>query len=226
MAVLDTQERAMLEQADAQMSDLQHALEAAARSRALDRAVIERLYETARTAALRVNQRLPPQVDADARDEIRRRLIDLLTLSRDQGDLLDLADRALIEAEAVRHVLRDILQEQPPADLRDARSVVELIDDWLPGLTAEQRAELLGVSTRQVQRLRHGRGRASTHRMQLVARLVAILRHAWTDQGVHAWFHRPRRELGGATPLEVIDDPLRERDLLLAARAGRVQGGI
>jgi AraC-like DNA-binding protein len=222
--VLDEREREALVEADSQLSALQDALEAAAHSDALDREVFERLRVTAREAIHRLNQNLPPQLDPDARDEIRRRLIDMLTLPTEGMSLLDIADRALLEAEAVRHVVRDVLQEQPPAEVRDARDVVTLVEQWLPDLTVRQVAELLGMSERQVQRRRH-EGGPSTHRMQLVARLVAILRHAWTDQGVYAWFKRPRVELDGQAPLAILDDAGAERQLMLAARAGRVQGG-
>ena len=226
MALLDERERAALTEADGQLSEWQQALEAAARNEAVDEDVIDRIYETAREAVARVNANLPPQVDADARDEIRRRLIYLLTLRPDEGLLpLDLADRVLMEAEAIRHVMRDLLQEQPPAELRDAGALIALLEEWLPSLPVKQLAELLGVSERQVQRRRNDGG-PSTHRMQIVARLVATLRHAWTEQGVYAWFSRPREDLGGAAPIELLDDAAHEPELMRAARAGRVQGGI
>jgi AraC-like DNA-binding protein len=172
-----------------------------------------------------VNQKLPPQVDANARDEIRRRLIYLLTLRPDEGLLpLDVADHALLEMEAIRHVMRDLLQEQPPAELLDAASVIRLLEQWLPSLPIKQLAQLLGLSERALQRRRH-EGQ-STHRMQLVARLVATLRHAWTNEGVFAWFRRTRDDLGGAAPIDLLDDATHERELMLAARAGRAQGGI
>jgi hypothetical protein len=224
LPVLDEQERAALVVADDELSGLQRALEAAVANDALDVDAIERLRYTAQEIVVRLNSNLPPQIDADARDEIRRRLIDMLTLRDDDGTPLDLADRALIEAEAVRHVMRDVLQEQPPAELRDAGQNVRLLEGWLPGLGVAQLAELLGISTRQLQRRRQEGGQ-STHRMEMVARLVAILRHAWTDQGVYAWFHRQRMELGGQAPVDLLDDPDHERELLLIARAGRVQGG-
>lgn len=224
--VLDEAERDALLQADHDLAGLQEALEAAARTNALDSELIERLEATARAAASRVNQHLPLQVDADARDEIRRRLIDLLTL-RPDDDLqpLDVADRALIEAEAVRHVMRDLLDEQPPADMREASSAIALLEGWLPGITLKQLADLVGMSARQIQRTRQGAG-ASSRRIQLVARLVAILRHAWTDQGVYAWFYRDRPEFDDRPPIHVLDDPAYERALLIAARSGRVQGGL
>src|SRR5450755_2064215 len=99
MPMLEERERAALRQADDELSDLQVALEAAVQSNALDRESVDRLHDTAEQVAGRVNTNLPMQVDADARDEIRRRLIEMLTLSIDDGAPLDLADRALIEAE-------------------------------------------------------------------------------------------------------------------------------
>ena len=47
--------------------------------------------------------------------------------------------------------------------------------------------------------------------MQRVARLVAILRHAWTDEGVVAWFYRPRKDLDARKPIELIDEPPTKR---------------
>lgn len=225
--MLDAAERDALLDADQELSGLQEALEAAAQSSALDAELIDRLQRTALAAAGRVNASLPLHIDADARDEIRRRLIDLVTLHPAGERLapLDVADRTLVQAEAVRHVMRDLLDEQPPAQIRDAAQTVALLEQWLPDLTIKQLAELVGISERQLQRRRHDGG-ASSPRMQVLTRLVAILRHAWTSQGVYAWFHRPRPELEGEPPIDLLDDQASERALLIAARAGRVQGGV
>jgi AraC-like DNA-binding protein len=226
LSVLDQSERAALTRADDQLSELQRALETAARSGALDHETFERLDATAREAVARVNQDLPPQIDADARDEIRRRLIYLLTLRPEEGLLpLDIADRVLLETEAIRHIMRDLLQEQPPAELQDAGAVVQLLESWLPSLHVKQLAELLGISERQLQR-RRNEGGPSSHRMQLVARLIATLRYAWTNQGVYEWFMRGRNDLNGVAPIDLLDDAQSERALILAARSGRVQGGV
>lgn len=225
MAVLEQGEREALEDVDASLSKLQRSLEEAAAADALDKETLERMARTAKEAAARVNDRLPPRIDPQATDEIRQRLIDVLTLDVDRMTSLDVADRLMVEMEAVRHVVRDILQEQPAIDGRDAGQVISLLDDWLAAATVAQRAELLGLSERQLQRKRRAGGTA-THRERLVVQLVAILRHAWTDEGVVAWFHRSRGDLADAAPIELLDDPSRERDLLLAARSGRVQGGI
>jgi hypothetical protein len=225
MAVLEEVERQALKSVDESLKQIQRSLEEAARGGALDRQTIDRLGATAKKAAQRVNESLPPHLDDRAAAEIRNRLIAILTLDIEETASLDVADRFLMEMEAVRHIVRDLLDEQPPVELRDAANLVTLLESWLPRVTVGQLSEILGLSERALQRRRHGEGEA-THRMGLVARLVAILRHSWTDEGVAAWFHRPLTALGGARPIELLDDPGRERDLLLTARSGRVQGGV
>jgi hypothetical protein len=59
--------------------------------------------------------------------------------------------------------------------------------------------------------------------LRVFARLVAILRHNWDEQGIVAWFDRPRRDLGGRRPATVLLDPNYEDELISAARAGRSQ---
>lgn len=226
MAVLEEVERQALKSVDDSLKRIQQSLEEASRRGALDRQTIDRLGVTARTAAQRVNECLPAQLDDRAAAEIRSRLIAMLTLDIDETSSLGVADRFLMEMEAVRHIVREVLDEQPPVELRDAANLVTLLESWLPRVTVAQLAKILGLSERALQRRRHGEGGEATHRMEVVARLVAILRHSWTDEGVAAWFHRPLSALGGARPIELLEDPGRERDLLLAARSGRVQGGV
>jgi len=225
MAVLEQVEREALKAVDDSLRQIQRSLEVAARRGAIDRETIERMSHTLKRAAQRVSENLPPQLDERAVTEIQKRLIALLTLEIEDTTSLDVADRFLMEMEAVRHIIRDVLDEQPPIELRDAGNVVVLLEEWLPGLTVAQLAELLGLSERQLQRRRREGGN-STHRGQLLTRLVAILRRSWTDQGVAAWFHRPQSELRGSKPIGLLDDPANERNLLMAARAGRVQGGV
>lgn len=224
MPLLAPEERSALEDADAVVAEIQRAIEEAAAAGALDADAFARLRVTAREAAGRVNVLLPPHVDPVAADEIRRRLLRILTVDAAAAPSLDLADRVLLETEAIHHVVRDLLDEQPPIELRDAAAVVRQLEEWLPGATVAELAGLLGCSERQLQRMRKEGGSASS-RMQVVARLVAILRHAWTDRGVVAWFDRPREDLGGASPAARLEDPNAQRELLLAARAGRVQAG-
>jgi hypothetical protein len=56
-----------------------------------------------------------------------------------------------------------------------------------------------------------------------LARLVAILRHNWDEEGIIAWFERPRRDLSGRRPATLLADPNAEDELISAARSGRNQ---
>jgi uncharacterized protein (DUF2384 family) len=219
-------ERGAIEAFDESILAFQRTMEEAAKSGALDPERLDRFVETMREAAGRANAQLLPQIDPDLASEIGQRLLSVLTLDRESLSVLDAADQYLIDLEAIRHVLRDLLQEQHPRVLRErADETVALLEEWLPNLSVAELAELLGLSMRQLQRRRHDDGPASS-REQLVARLVAILRNAWTDAGVFAWFKRPRADFGDRAPIELLGDPNSERSLLVAARAGRVQGGV
>lgn len=224
MAVLDDCERRALTDADRQLSDWQAALETAARQGALDAAHSARWRETAIELAGHVDRELPLDLDPAAANEIRSRLLKLLAVTPGEEEWpLDVADRVLMESEAIRHVLRDLLENALPVSRQSGAELIAQVEGWLPALTVRQHAELLGLSERGLQRRRGGDG-ASTSRMVVVAQLVSILRHAWTDEGVYAWFVRPRQELGDRAPIELLDDDGAQRMLLDVARAGRVQG--
>jgi transcriptional regulator with XRE-family HTH domain len=137
---------------------------------------------------------------------------------------LEACDQLLIRIERIRHVMRDALDEHVTGVGGDTAAVMEELSTWLPTTTRHELAELLGVDRRTLPRWEKQRDRAPSRRLQAVARLVAILRHSWTEQGILAWFHRPRRELGGLAPLELLDDTaFDEEALIAAARAGRSQ---
>jgi hypothetical protein len=93
-------------------------------------------------------------------------------------------------------------------------------------VTRRELGTLLGTSDRSIQRtLASDDPVAPTPRLVAVARLVALLRRGWTAEGVLAWFERPRRALGGDTPLVALGRTGREEDVMALARAGRAQHG-
>ncbi|MBS1886474.1 MAG: hypothetical protein JSU06_04720 [Actinobacteria bacterium] len=129
-----------------------------------------------------------------------------------------------IHAEAVRHIVRDALDGQAKGGEEDAGELLEGLSTQLPGVSRKELSGLLGVGERQMQRLAKGGSRPSD-RLRLVSRLVALLWRAWTPAGVIAWFYRPRRDLDGKPPIDVLGDPEYERSLMVAARQGRAQHG-
>ena len=137
---------------------------------------------------------------------------------------LDAYDKLLLNAEAIRHLLRDAIDGHVQGGEDNIGVVVEQLIQWLPRVSQRELADLMGISTRQFQRWAVS-GAVPSRRAQLVARLVAILRRSWTPEGVVAWFYRPRPALDGRAPIDVLDDPAYEQELFLAVRQGRAQHG-
>ena len=140
---------------------------------------------------------------------------------------VDAADRdgLRIALERLGHALAALGEAE---EVGDARTPKELARWLVAAVDVPQRdlAALLGIDLRRLQRWISARERTQpegedARRLRAVARLVGQLRHAFTSAGVVAWFDWPRRELGGATPRERLDDPLALPDLLLAAGSFR-----
>jgi hypothetical protein len=152
-----------------------------------------------------------------------------------------LVHRAVLDAQAAveggeRDALRIALERLSHAlaalgeaeEVGDARSPKELARWLASAVEVPQRdlADLLGVDLRRFQRWISARERTrpegeEARRLRALARIVGQLRHAFTPAGVVAWFDWPRADLGGATPRELLADPVRLPELLLAAGSTR-----
>lgn len=149
---------------------------------------------------------------------------DLIDDQDDDGDLnLDVAEQLLVCIERVRHVIRDALDEHVAGVPTDAGLVVAQLKEWLPNTSNDTIARLVGVRNRRTLYRWTKTARPASRRLQLVARLVAVLRHNWTEEGIVAWFDRPRRDLDGRKPFALLDDPQADEVLLMQARSGRSQ---
>lgn len=149
-------------------------------------------------------------------------LLDIYELL-DERDSLESLDDLLINFERIRHVVRDALDEHVNGVSGSSGEILRELFERLPGVPQQEVAELVGVDRRTFLRWKES-NRAPSRRLRIVARLVAILRHNWTTDGIVAWFHRPRRDLGGKTPLSLLAaSVIDEEPLISAARAGRSQ---
>jgi hypothetical protein len=212
-------------------------------------AELERLLDDVdrATVALRSSPIVPPSVEALADSFARRLHAEApLTLTADPYLTTMLfaaalrAEKALrhdnperqrrdlrVALEQVRHVLRDIVGNRPfdaDAPVRDvlARTVSTV------SAPQQELAELLGVSTRQVQRWLAPGGPAPAGddeaRVRVVGQLVNQLRHAFTGPGTLAWFRR-RHPVLGVKPVAWLDEPTRYPALVSAASATRAMTG-
>jgi uncharacterized protein (DUF2384 family) len=188
-----------------------------------DDAYQQRLKDTAMRLVQMDDELHRADFDPEWLAEFRGLLLDSLRAMQNDKPL-DAFDKLLLNIEAMRHLLRDALDGHVEGGEEDIAAVVRQLQRWLPRVSQPELAELMGISTRQYQRW--GRMHSGpTRRAQMVARLIAILRRSWTDAGVIAWFHRPRRELDDKVPLDVLDDAAYEQALFRAVRQGRAQHG-
>jgi transcriptional regulator with XRE-family HTH domain len=193
----------------------------------IDSQQLDRLLDTTKKLGLRLEEKLPPTLDPAVSSEIRQILLGGMRKFEDLREQpIDLLDDFLVRAESIRHIVRDALDEDVSVevDLNSKQATATWLVQELDGVSRKEVAELVGVDVRTFQRWLRGIGGTVPHQAQVAARLVAILRAAWTPKGVAAWLKRPRPELGSA-PLELMADASREPELLEAARRGRAQPG-
>jgi len=134
-------------------------------------------------------------------------------------------DSLRIALERLSHALAALAEAEAVGDARTAKELAR----WLVNaVEVPQRdlADLLGVDLRRFQRWISARERTrpegeEARRLRALARIVGQLSHAFTPAGVVAWFDWPRADLGGATPRELLPNPLRLPDLVLAAGSMR-----
>lgn len=144
-------------------------------------------------------------------------------LDRDKTtNKLDICDNLLVLLERIRHVVRDALDEHVTGVGGDVGLVMHDLEEWLPRTPDRTIADLIKVDRRTLSRWR-GQAGEPRRNLRIFAQLVAILRHNWDEEGIIAWFDRPRRDLNGKRPSSVLLDPNYEDDLISAARAGRNQ---
>lgn len=135
---------------------------------------------------------------------------------------LDVCDQLMIILERIRHVVRDALDEHVNGAAGDVSVVLQDLNRWLPNVPDQVIARFVGVDRRTLSRWR-GQSGQPRRSLRMFTRLVAILRHNWDEDGIVAWFDRPRRDLGGRRPATLIDEPNAEGALISAARSGRNQ---
>jgi uncharacterized protein (DUF2384 family) len=156
---------------------------------------------------------------------IAKALLDIRDLLESDGAWnLDICDQLMVQIERIRHVVRDALDEHVEGGASDVGVVLQDLARWLPNVPDHTIARFVGVDRRTLSRWREQAG-TPRRTLRVFARLVAILRHNWDEEGILAWFDRPRRDLDDRRPGALIADPDAEAALISAARSGRSQYG-
>jgi hypothetical protein len=227
MTATVAEERNELEQFEELVAASAHELLEALGETSIPVDYLDRWQHTASRLSDAIDRSVPPSLDPEQVAEIRGELLKILqgVADRDPERPMDSVEAALLGLEAIRHVVRDALDQQAPGE-GDARALVQSLQETLPRVGRKELAELLGVSDRSIQRILASPTPVEPgRRLEVLARLVSLLRRGWTPEGVVAWFHRPRVELGERSVLEAIDDARNERAIFELARHGRAQHG-
>jgi transcriptional regulator with XRE-family HTH domain len=198
----------------------------AANTDEVDPSFVDRFRETARRLIDLNDELHEDDFDPRALAEFRGIIINAIkdVAEADPDRPLNTIDSLLIRAEQLRHIVRDAMDGHVGGVGQSTNQVMESLRQALPSIRQVELAALLGRSQRQVQRWATQEG-TPPRRLELVARIAALLRHSWTEDGVVAWFFRPRPDLRGKKPVDLLDDPNREAELITAARRGRAQHG-
>jgi uncharacterized protein (DUF2384 family) len=198
----------------------------AASKEAVDQSFMERFRDTSRRLIDLNDELHEDDFDPRALAEFRGIIINTIKAvgEADPDRPLDTIDSILVHAEQLRHIVRDATDGHVTGAGQSSAEVMESLRGVLPSVGQIELAALLGRSQRQVQRWARKTG-APPRRLELVARIAMLLRQSWTEEGVVAWFLRPRKDLDGKKPIDLLDDPNREQDLIAVARRGRAQHG-
>jgi uncharacterized protein (DUF2384 family) len=130
-----------------------------------------------------------------------------------------------IALEQIRFLFARLAERQPVSEDQPIKDVLVWLDDKLT-VPQRRKADVLGVGERTYQRWISPNEAAEPeaeqeHRVRVVARVTAQLRHVLTGAGVVDWFETPIDELGGEKPLDVLGDPTAVERVLHLAVAPR-----
>ncbi len=146
-----------------------------------------------------------------------RRAIEAAPDGADPDGAIELA--VLSVGDVVRRVGRRLEHDA----LDEPRAAADFVFATLPAAGAGELGRLLGVSTKTVGAWRAGRPvTRNADRVVLAAQVLTHLRASMTPRGVVAWFDAPRAQLGGRSPLELLDrdGPAAAREPLTALARG------
>ena len=126
-------------------------------------------------------------------------------------------------ADVVRRIQRRLLRQH----LDDPAAALEFIFGLFANVSVSEVARLLGVSTKTVASWKGGnpvRQTEKRRRAVLLAQVITYLRDSMTPHGIVMWFDAERDQLGGRTPLEVLQRDSNAAELLISlARGSRGQ---
>lgn len=173
----------------------------------LDAAARWEWYGKVEDAVLDLSSVLPQGTeDYDAR-KLFEFLVELRRAIAADEEGADAAGEVELARMRMGDVVHRIARRLEHDELDDPRVAADSIFAVLRGVPVSDVARLLGVSTKTVGAWRAGKPvTRNAFRVVVLAQLLTYLRASLTPVGLVMWFDAPRDQLGGRTPLEVLDD--------------------
>lgn len=164
-------------------------------------------YQVLEDAVLDMSNSLPEGTeDYDAR-KLFEFLIELRRAITADPEATDERGEVELATMKMRDVVRRIGRRLEHNVLDDPNSAAQSIFATLPSIGVGELSRLLGVSTKTVNTWKGGGPvTRNAERVVVLAQLLTYLRSSMTPVGLVMWFDAPRHQLGGRTPLELLDE--------------------
>lgn len=164
-------------------------------------------YQVLEDAVLDLSNSLPEGTeDYDAR-KLFEFLVGLRRAIDADPDALDADGEVDLATMMMHDVVHRIGRRLEHDELDDPRVAADSVFATLRGVGVGDLSRLLGVSTKTVNIWKAGGAvtRKAT-RVVVLAQLLTHLRASMTPVGLVMWFDAPRHQLGGHTPLQLLDE--------------------
>jgi hypothetical protein len=183
-------------------------------------------YQRLEDAVLDLSNSLPEGTeDYDAR-KLFEFLIELRRAITADTEATDERGNVELATMKMRDVLNRIGRRLEHNILDDPQAAAQSIFTTLSNIGVGDLARLLGVSTKTINTWKAGGPVIrKTERVVVLAQLLTHLRASMTPVGLVMWFDAPRHQLGGRTPLELLNEnqAAARETLMSLARGARGQ---
>jgi hypothetical protein len=177
-------------------------------------------------AVLDLSSSMPEGIeDYDVR-KLFELVVELRHLLDTDPDVLDTDGSVELATMRVADIARRLHRRLAHEQLDDPQVAVKVVLDGLARVPVSDVARLLGVSTKTVRAWQRGSPvRQNATRVVLIAQLLSYLRSSMSAVGVVMWFDAERDQLGGQTPLRLLEQDIASAYPLLTdlARGARAQ---
>ena len=143
---------------------------------------------------------------------VQELLLEVLRLEADleaDEDGLDRDWRVRETLDRISQIIELLRHNNDHAELDDAPTAARFVVGELAGARDEDIADICGVETRTIRTWRKHQPstiRLNGDRVVLAAQLIYDLRGTITAPGIARWFRRPRHQLDGRAPLDLINE--------------------